>query len=196
MSNRTHWFFPDLAPEQRTHEVQGFMAVVEEKMGFIPNVFKAFAWRPTRLLAWWAHYVQLKVPTERLTDVEREMIAVVVSSINSCTYCNVSHGAALREASGDPVFADRVAVNWRHAGLTELQYGVCEFVEKLTLRPAVCGENDLLALADLGLSQEEVWDVIEITSMFAFTNRMALATGLIPNKEYFGAHRCGKTLGT
>ena len=112
------------------------------------------------------------------------MIAVVVSSYNRCTYCIVSHGHALRVALGDEVEADYIVANWRHANLDQRRYSICEFAEKLTARPNEMAEADLLRLESFGLSKEEVWDVAEVAAMYNFTNRMALATGQLPNEQY------------
>jgi uncharacterized peroxidase-related enzyme len=112
------------------------------------------------------------------------MIAVVVSAYNRCTYCIVSHGHALRKALGDEVLADYIATNWRHAGLDDRRHAICEYAEKLTARPHEMTEDDLHILRAVGLSDHEVWDVAEIASMYNFTNRMALATGQLPNEEY------------
>jgi uncharacterized peroxidase-related enzyme len=144
--------------------------------------------RPERFSAWFAHYQLLHVPTEKLDEADREMIAVVVSAYNRCTYCIVSHGHALRVALGADlaaeVLADQIATNWRHAGLDERRRAICSYAEKLTARPHELTEADLRALAAAGLADEEVWDVVEIASMYNFTNRMALATGQQPNEEY------------
>ena len=118
------------------------------------------------------------------------MIAVVVSMANGCLYCLVAHGAALREAWGDPVMADRITLDWRRAdGLSARQKAICAFAEKLTLRPVESTEGDLETLRAHGLSEHDAWDVIEVASMYNFTNRLALATGQIPNREYHALAR-------
>lgn len=186
---RICWFFPVPGENAWPAEVRALVSAVRERLGFVPNVFRAMAFRPERMLAWWNHYSRLKEPTENLGEVERELIAVVVSSLNSCPYCLASHGAALRIASGDPTLTERVSANWRHAGLSELHRALCTYAEKLTLDPHTVDESDLQALAAAGLTPEEVWDAAEVTAMFNFTNRLALATGLKPNAEYFAAGR-------
>jgi uncharacterized peroxidase-related enzyme len=108
----------------------------------------------------------------------------VVSAWNRCNYCIVAHGHALRVALGDQVQADLIAVNWRHAGLDERRSAICRFAEKLTATPHEMVEADLHTLREIGLSDEEIWDVVEITSMYNFTNRMALALDQRPNEEY------------
>jgi uncharacterized peroxidase-related enzyme len=185
---RPAWFFT--VPDESTlpDRIRSLFAKARERLGFLPNVFANYSVRPERFSAWFAHYQQLHVPTENLDEADREMIAVVVSAYNRCTYCIVSHGHALRVALGGDlaaeVLADRIATNWRHAELDERRQAICSYAEKLTAAPHRMTEADLEALAATGLSRHEVWDVVEIASMYNFTNRMALATGQQPNEEY------------
>jgi uncharacterized peroxidase-related enzyme len=158
-------------------------------MGFVPNVFVTYSFRPERLRSWFAHFKSLHVPTEHLSTADREMIAVVVSMANGCLYCLVSHGAALREALGNPVQADRITLDWRRAGLDERQWAVCAYAEKLTLTPRLMSQDDIEALLAVGLSHEEAWDVSEVAAMYNFTNRMAMATDMVPNEEYHAQAR-------
>ncbi|HET6877134.1 MAG TPA: peroxidase-related enzyme [Jatrophihabitans sp.] len=181
---RALWFFPVPDEAELPERLQKLFAKAREAVGFVPNVFRAYGYRPDRFSAWFAHYKQLHEPSEHLDEADREMIAVVVSAWNRCTYCIVSHGHALRKALGDEVLADYIATNWRHAGLDERRYTICEFAEKLTDRPHEMSEADLARLEGVGLSKHEVWDVVEITAMYNFTNRMALATGQMPNEDY------------
>lgn len=181
---RALWFFPVPDESELPERLQKLFAKARETIGFVPNVFRAYSYRPDRLSAWFGHYKQLHEPTEHLDEADREMIAVVVSAWNRCTYCIVSHGHALRRALGDEVLADYIATNWRHAGLDERRYAICEFAEKLTARPHEMSEADLVRLEALGLTKHEVWDVVEIAAMYNFTNRMALATGQLPNEDY------------
>jgi uncharacterized peroxidase-related enzyme len=158
-------------------------------LGFVPNVFRAFAYRPDRMRAWFSHFKQLHVPTQNLSEADREMIAVVVSMTNGCLYCLVAHGAALRGALGDPVLADRITFDWRRAGLDERRSAICEYAERITRAPHETSEQDIARLIALGLTREEVWDVAEIAAMYNFTNRLAMATGQIPNREYHAQFR-------
>src|SRR5918997_3582650 len=140
-------WFPVPDESELPEDLQGLFKKAREKLGFVPNVFRAYSFRPERLSAWFNHYRQLHEPTDELTAAEREMIAVVVSMENGCLYCLVAHGAALREELGDPVMADRITLDWRRAGgLTERQRAICAFAEKLTLRPVESTEADLDAL--------------------------------------------------
>src|SRR5512132_4670325 len=116
--DRISWFpVPDEA--DLPPELQGLFRAARERIGFVPNVFRTYAFRPERLSAWFEHYRALHEPTEHLDAADREMIAVVVSAANRCLYCLVAHGAALREALGDPVLGERIAFDWRRAGLDE-----------------------------------------------------------------------------
>jgi uncharacterized peroxidase-related enzyme len=183
---RAAWFFPVPDEGELPERLRGLFTKARETIGFVPNVFRAYSYRPERLSAWFAHYKQLHEPTEHLDAADREMIAVVVSAYNRCTYCIVAHGHALAEALGDRVLADYIATNWRHAGLDERRSAICEYAEKLTARPHELTEDDLRCLRGVGLSDHEVWDVIEIAAMYNFTNRMALGLGQQPNDEYHG----------
>jgi uncharacterized peroxidase-related enzyme len=185
---RIAWFFD--VPDESTlpDRIQSLFAKARERLGFLPNVFANYSVRPERFSAWFAHYQQLHEPTENLDAADREMIAVVVSAYNRCTYCIVSHGHALRVALGGDlaaeITADQIATNWRHADLDDRRRAICAYAEKVTATPHVMTETDLETLAAVGLSTDEVWDVVEIAAMYNFTNRMALATGQQPNAEY------------
>ena len=119
------------------------------------------------------------------------MIAVVVSAANGCLYCLVAHGAALREQLGDPVLGERVSYDWRRAELDERRRAICAYAEKLTLRPREMTRADLQRLLEVGLTLEEAWDVAEIAAMYNLTNRMAMATNMLPNPEYSAQARPG-----
>jgi uncharacterized peroxidase-related enzyme len=192
---RPVWFFPVPDSAELPERLQGLFAKARERSGFVPNVFRAFSYRPERLSAWFAHFKLLHEPTANLDAADREMIAVVVSAWNRCTYCVVAHGQALRAALGGTaeaqVTADYIATNWRHAALDERRTAICEYAEKLTARPHEMAEQDLERLRSVGLSDHEIWDVVEIASMYNFTNRMALATGQLPNEEYHALDRPG-----
>ena len=177
------WFpVPDEAalPE----DIQKLFGRARERLGFVPNVFRAYSFRPDRLRAWFSHYRLLHEPTEHLSAAEREMIAVVVSMANQCLYCLVAHTASLRDHLGDPVLAERIALDYRRAGIDDRQRAILDYATKLTVRPVDCDGRDLDGLLAAGLTREEVWDVAEVASMYNFTNRMADATGMLPNEEY------------
>ncbi len=183
-TERISWF-PVPGEHELPDDLQGLFRAARERIGFVPNVFRAYAFRPERLRAWFNHFKLLHEETPGLSAAEREMIAVVVSMANGCLYCLVAHGAALREAWGDPEMADRITLDWRRAAaLTDRQRAICAFAEKVTRRPVECEQRDLDALREHGLSDEDAWDVLEVAAMYNFTNRLALAGGQIPNREY------------
>lgn len=187
-ADRISWF-PVPPEDELPDNLRSLFRKARERVGFVPNVFRVYSFRPERLSAWFAHYKQLHEPTTNLDAAEREMIAVAVSMANGCLYCLIAHGAALREALGDPVRADRITLDYRRAGLDERMTAILDFAVKLTRTPVECSEADLDRLRGLGLAEEEVWDVAEIAAMYNFTNRMASATGMIPNEEYHRLHR-------
>ncbi|MBA3747719.1 MAG: peroxidase-related enzyme [Solirubrobacterales bacterium] len=183
MSDTGSWF-PVPEESELPDSLRGLFAKAREKLGFVPNVFAVWAFRPERLSAWFEHFRSLHVPTDNLDAADREMIAVVVSQVNGCLYCLVAHGAALREQIGDPVLGERIAFDWRRAGLDERRAAICAYAEKLTLTPRDLTKADLDGLLLAGLTYEEAWDVAEIASMYNLTNRMAMATNMLPNTEY------------
>jgi uncharacterized peroxidase-related enzyme len=182
-------WFPVPEESELPEDLRGLFAKARESLGFVPNVFRAYSFRPERLSAWFNHYKQLHEPTDELSAAEREMIAVAVSMENGCLYCLVAHGAALREALGDPVLADRITLDYRRAGLDERRTAILDLAVKVTNEPLECAPEDIERLEGFGLALEEVWDVIEIASMYNFTNRMSLACGMIPNEEYHSLAR-------
>ena len=184
MSQDVGSWFPVPEEDELPDGLRGLFAKAREKLGFVPNVFRVWAYRPERLSAWFTHFRSLHEPTEHLDEADREMIAVVVSQANGCLYCLVAHGAALRVALGDPVLGERIAFDWRRAGLDARRSAICAYVEKLTLTPRLIARDDLQTLLDAGLTLEEAWDVAEIASMYNLTNRMAMATNMLPNEEY------------
>jgi uncharacterized peroxidase-related enzyme len=190
MGDTGSWFpVPD--EDELPADLRSLFAKARERLGFVPNVFRVYSYRPERLSAWFAHFRQLHQPTGQLSAADREMIAVVVSSANRCLYCLVAHGAALREELSDPVLGERVSYDWRRTDLDPRRVAICEFAEKLTLRPQAVTREDLQTLVDEGLALEEAWDVAELASMYNFTNRMAMATNMLPNEEYSGHARPG-----
>ena len=148
--DRISWFpVPDEA--DLPPELQGLFRAARERIGFVPNVFRTYAFRPERLSAWFAHFRMLHEETPGLSAAEREMIAVVVSMANGCLYCLVAHGAALREAWGDPVMADRITLDWRRAaGLSDRQRAICAMAERLTLRRSSAPRRSSTSCAPTG----------------------------------------------
>jgi len=182
-------WFPVPAEHELPEDTQKMFAKVRDNLGFVPNVFRSYSYRPDRLRTWFAHFKSLHVPTGNLSTADREMIAVVVSMANGCLYCLVAHGAALREALGDSVLGDRITLDWRRAGLDARRSAVCRYAEKLTRSPVEMTEDDLESLRGVGMTDEECWDVAEVAAMYNFTNRMAMATNMLPNEEYHALAR-------
>jgi uncharacterized peroxidase-related enzyme len=182
-------WYPIADKHELPEDVAKLFAKAEAALGFVPNVFQAFTFRVDHFKAWFSHFKQLHVPSDNLSTADREMIAVVVSMANGCLYCLVAHGAALREALGDPILGDRITLDWRRAGLDARQTAISEYAEKITKRPSETTQDDIAHLVSLGLTKEEVWDVAEIAAMYNFTNRLAMATGQLPNREYHAQHR-------
>lgn len=190
-STETGSWFPVPEEDALPSDLRGLFAKARQQLGFVPNVFRVYSFRPERLSAWFNHFRQLHQPTEHLTAADREMVAVVTSSANGCLYCLVAHGAALREELGDPVLGERISYDWRRADLDPRRRAICAYAEKLTVRPRDVTQADLQSLLDAGLTLEEAWDVAELCAMYNFTNRMAMATNMLPNEEYSAQARGG-----
>ena len=173
---------PDLAdlPE----DIRARMLEVQEKAGFIPNVFLALAHRPDEFRAFFAYHDALMLRDSGLTKAEREMIVVATSGANDCLYCIVAHGAILRVYAKNPFVADQVAVNYREAEISERQKAMLEFALKVALRSVEITERDFDALRAHGFTDEDIWDIGAITAFFALSNRMANLTSMRPNDEF------------
>jgi uncharacterized peroxidase-related enzyme len=156
-----------------------------ERLGFVPNVLRLFALRPSHLLAWNAHYEEAMKGDSGLTKAEREMIAVVVSVANRCDYCTVAHSAALRKLTKDPALADAIAADHAAAPVERRVKAMLDYALKLTLRPAEMEESDVLALREAGWRDEDVMDIAEVTGLFNASNRMASGLGWVPNPEFY-----------
>lgn len=155
-----------------------------ERLGFVPNVLRAYALRPRHLELWNAFYDELMRGESGLTKAQREMIAVVVSTINRCHYCMVSHAAALRKLTGDPVLVEQLRTNYKYAELELAERGMLDFVVKLTEQSSRCSEDDVEALRAAGWSDEDIMDITQVAAMFNFTNRLASGLGWVPNDEF------------
>jgi uncharacterized peroxidase-related enzyme len=155
-----------------------------ERLGFIPNVFKVYAARAEHFKKWRPHFNEVTIGESELTVAEREMIAVVVSAENHCLYCLTAHGAGLRQALGDQVQGDRITLDYRRAGLDERTTAMLDYAVKITKSPVECSEADIERLRAAGFSDQAIWDIIETAAMYNFTNRIAAASGMLPNREY------------
>ncbi len=166
-----------------------YFAVCEEKLGFVPNVLAAYSFDQKKLRAFVNLYNDLMLAESGLSKLEREMIAVVVSSANRCYYCLTAHGAAVRQLSQDPELGEMLVMNWRTAPLPARQRALLEFAHRLTVAPAEVGEHDRARLRAAGWSERDVWDAASVTGFFNFTNRVATATDMMPNREYHAQAR-------
>lgn len=158
---------------------------VQEKAGFVPNVFLALAHRPDEFRAFFAYHNALMLKDSGLTKAEREMIVVTTSGANNCHYCVVAHGAILRIYAKNPLVADQVAVNYRKADITTRQRAMLEFALKVALHSAELVDADYDAVRAHGFSDEDIWDIGAIAAFFALSNRMANLLSLRPNDEFF-----------
>jgi uncharacterized peroxidase-related enzyme len=166
-------------------DVRSRILAVQEKSGFVPNVFLALAHRPDEFRAFFAYHDALMEKNEGLTKAEREMIVVATSGANNCQYCVVAHGAILRVRAKNPRVADQVAINYRKAEITERQRAMLDFALKVATDSAAIGEPDYAALRGHGFSDEDAWDIAAIAAFFAMSNRIANAFSLKPNEEFF-----------
>jgi uncharacterized peroxidase-related enzyme len=173
------------AEEDVTAEARELWDKPLEKLGFVPNVLRAMALRPDHLVLWWAYIQELMTGDSGLTKAQREMIAVVVSVENGCHYCVVSHSAALRKLTGDPVLADQVASNYRYAPLSAAERTMLDYAVQLTTNSSSCTEDNVDELRSAGWSDEDILDIAQVAAMFNFTNRLASGLGWVPNREYF-----------
>ncbi len=188
MEERFSWF-PIAPRESLSPETRALFDQLEEKSGFVPNVFGAFAWREERFNLWRAHFEHLMQPSPGVGKAEREMISVAVSMQNHCLYCLTAHGFAVRALLKDPIKADRLTFDYRRAGLSEKQVAMLDYAVKITNNPAACEEADIERLRAFEFSDEDIWDIAEVAAMFNYTNRLASATGMLPNREYHSMAR-------
>jgi uncharacterized peroxidase-related enzyme len=165
---------------------------VQEKAGFVPNVFLALAHRPDEFRAFFAYHDALMEKEGGLTRAEREMIVVATSGMNQCQYCVVAHGAILRVRAKNALIADQVAVNYRKADITPRQKAMLDFAVKVSRRPEEAGDADFDALRQHGFSDEDIWDIGAISAFFALSNRMANLIDLRPNDEFYLIGRAPK----
>jgi uncharacterized peroxidase-related enzyme len=176
-------------PATLDEDLKAVWAKCVEKLGFVPNVLSTYSLKPQRLRHFMQMYNEIMLSESGLSRLEREMIAVVVSSANRCYYCLVAHGAAVRKLSGDPELGEMMALNYRAARLDARQREMLDFTWKLTTTPWQIGEPDRDALRRVGFTTEDIFDLSETASFFNMSNRMASATDMMPNREYHRADR-------
>jgi len=170
--------------EDLPEDIRARILEVQEKAGFVPNVFVALAHRPAEFRAFFAYHDALMEKEGGLTKAEREMIVVATSGANNCLYCIVAHGAILRIYAKNPLVADQVAVNYREADITPRQKAMLAFALKVALRSSEITDADFAALAEHGFADEDAWDIGAIAAFFALSNRMANLTRMRPNDEF------------
>ena len=168
---------------------QKYFDVCQDKLGMIPNVLQTYAFDIDKLNAFTAMYNDLMLGDSALSKLEREMIAVAVSSINKCYYCLTAHGAAVRQLSGNPILGEQIVMNWRVADLDARQHAMLEFAENLTVASAKTTEADRQKLRDAGFTDRDIFDIASVAGFFNMTNRVASATSMKPNDEYHAQFR-------
>jgi len=168
---------------------QKYFDICQDKLGMIPNVLQAYAFDIDKLNAFTAMYNDLMLGDSGLSKLEREMIAVVVSSINKCFYCLTAHGQAVRALSGDPILGEMLVMNYRAADLDARQKAMLDFAEKVTETSHKIEEPDRQALRDVGFTDRDIWDIASVAGFYNMSNRVASATDQRPNSEYHGLNR-------
>jgi len=168
---------------------QKYFDICNDKLGMVPNVLQAYAFDIDKLNAFTTFYNDLMLANSGLTKLEREMIAVVVSSINRCFYCLTAHGAAVRELSGNPILGEQLVMNYKTADVAPRQRAMLDFAALLTTASATVEEADRQTLRDHGFSDRDIWDITSVAAFFNMTNRVASGTAMVPNEEYHGQAR-------
>ena len=171
--------------EDLPDDIRARILEVQEKSGFIPNVFLALAHRPAEWRAFFAYHDALMEKDSGLTKAEREMIVVATSNANGCQYCVIAHGAIVRIRAKNPLLADQVAVNYRKADLSPRQKAMLDFAMKVALDSAAIGDADFATLHQHDFNDEDIWDIGAVAAFFGLSNRMANMTGMRPNDEFY-----------
>ena len=176
-------------PSELDEDMAAYFAVCEEKLGMVPNVLRTYSANQDKLRAFAAMYNTLMLGDSKLSKLEREMVAVVVSSANRCFYCLVAHGQAVRRLSGDPELGEMLVMNYRVAKLDPRQRSMLDFAWKLTTTPWEVDEPDREVLRKAGLTNDEIFDLSDVIGFFNMSNRFAIASDMMPNREYHGMDR-------
>jgi len=179
----------DLGPAKLSPAMTAYFQKCQDKLGFIPNVLVAYAFDTVKLEAFAAMYNDLMLGESGLSKLEREMIAVAVSSQNRCYYCLTAHGAAVRQYSGNPLLGEQIVMNYRAARLSKRQRAMLDFAVKLTAQPWAVEEGDRELLGHAGFSARDIWDISTIVGFFNMSNRVASATDMRPNTQYHSQAR-------
>lgn len=175
---------PPVEPAALPKDLRRYFDRCDEKLGFVPNVLQSYSFDPTKLEVFIAFYNDLMLADSPLSKLEREMIAVAVSSENRCYYCLSAHGAAVRALSGDPELGEQLVMNFRSAKLPANHRAMLEFAVQMTQAPETVEEADREALREVGFSDRAIWDIAAVAAFFNMTNRMASAVDMRPNAEY------------
>lgn len=175
--------------EALDEDVQKYLNICQEKLGLHPNVLLAYTFNQNKFRTFSRMYNEIVLGESGLSVLEREMIAVTVSSANKCYYCLVAHGQAVRELSDDPELGELLVMNWRAAGLKGKHFAMLEYAEKLTNTPEKMCDDDRQKLTDAGFTEADIFDIADVASFFNYTNRMALSLDMMPNREYHSMNR-------
>jgi len=184
--------FPAPKIDSLPEDIRTRILAVQEKSGFVPNVFLTLARRPDEFRAFFAYHDALMDKEGGLTKAEREMIVVATSAANQCQYCVIAHGAILRIRAKNPLIADQIAVNYRKADITPRQRAMLDFAMKVSRAAEEISDADFAALVAHGFSDDDIWDIAAISAFFALSNRMANVTGMRPNDEFYLMGRVAK----
>jgi uncharacterized peroxidase-related enzyme len=184
--------FPTPSLDKLPDDIRARLLAVQEKSGFIPNVFLTLAYRPEEFRAFFAYHDALMEKDGGLTKAEREMIVVATSSANQCQYCVIAHGAILRIRAKNPQIADQIAVNYRKADITPRQRAMLDFAMKVSTEAHEISERDFTDIAGHGFSDDDIWDIAAISAFFALSNRLANVTGMRANEEFYMLGRLPK----
>jgi len=174
---------PDL--DDLPEDIRERILAVQEKAGFIPNIFLALAHRPEEFRAFFSYHDTLMEKSEGLSKADREMIVVATSGVNQCIYCVVAHGAILRIREKNPLIADQVATNYRKADISQRQRLMLDFAVKISTQAHEIGDSDIAVLSEHGFTDDEIWDIGAITALFALSNRLANMADIKPNAEFY-----------
>ena len=185
MTKPTSNRFPAPALDTLPDDIRTRLLAVQEKSGFVPNVFLTLAYRPDEFRAFFAYHDALMEKDGGLTKAEREMIVVTTSAANQCQYCVIAHGAILRIRAKNPLIADQVAVNYRKADITPRQKAMLDFAMKVSTEAQAISDEDFAKLVPHGFSDDDIWDIAAISAFFALSNRMANFAGMRPNDEFY-----------
>jgi len=177
--------FPVPEIDSLPKDIKKRILAVQEKAGFVPNVFLVLAHRPEEFRAFFAYHDALMEKDGNLTKAEREMIVVATSNANACQYCVIAHGAVLRIRAKNPLVADQVAINYLKADITERQKAMLDFAMQVAMESGAVSDDDFETLRGHGFTDEDIWDIAGITAFFGMSNRMANVTGMRPNDEFY-----------